>query len=50
MLDLGSGKGYLSEFLALKYNYLVVGVDSNQINTDAASKRNDKVEMIRLLK
>ena len=43
VLDLGSGKGYLSECLALRYGYTVVGVDSQQINTDGASKRNRKV-------
>ena len=43
VLDLGSGKGYLSEYLALRYGYTVVGVDSQQTNTAGASKRNEKV-------
>lgn len=43
VLDLGSGKGYLSEYLALHFGYTVVGVDSQQVNTDGAWKRNAKV-------
>eukprot|EP00731_Ephydatia_muelleri_P021994 Em0014g585a len=43
VLDLGSGKGYLSEHLALKYGLAVVGVDSQSSNTHGAQCRNMKV-------
>ena len=43
VLDIGSGKGYLSEHLALNYGLTVVGMDSQRTNTDGAHKRNQKV-------
>lgn len=44
-MDLGSGKGYLSEHLALKYGLAVVGVDSQSSNTRGAHCRNMKVRI-----
>lgn len=43
ILDLGSGKGYLSQNLALQYGLKVIGVDSSQGNTENAKKRNEKL-------
>ncbi|XP_074612813.1 putative methyltransferase-like protein 25 [Acropora palmata] len=43
ILDLGSGKGYLSQNLALQYGLKVIGVDSSQGNTENANKRNEKL-------
>lgn len=43
ILDLGSGKGYLSQYLALQYGLNVIGVDSSDSNTQNAAKRNDKL-------
>ncbi len=43
VLDLGSGKGYLSQHLSLRYGLTVVGMDSHGANTDGALKRNRKV-------
>ena len=43
ILDLGSGKGYLSQALALQYGLPVVGVDSSDSNTHGAQKRNEKL-------
>ncbi|XP_071941882.1 probable methyltransferase-like protein 25 [Antedon mediterranea] len=40
VVDIGSGKGYLSYFLSKYYNLDVIGVDSSCINTAGASKRN----------
>lgn len=42
-MDLGSGKGYLSQNLALQYGLKVIGVDSSQGNTENANKRNKKL-------
>ena len=42
-MDLGSGKGYLSQNLALQYGLKVIGVDSSQGNTENANKRNEKL-------
>ncbi|XP_042524241.1 methyltransferase-like protein 25 [Dipodomys spectabilis] len=44
VIDLGSGKGYLSSFLALKYGLKVYGVDSSNTNTHGAKKRNRKLK------
>lgn len=43
ILDLGSGKGYLSQYLALQYGLKVIGVDSSHANTESAIKRNGKL-------
>ena len=43
VLDLGSGKGYLSQHLALCNDLTVVGVDAQLGNTVAANRRNKKV-------
>ncbi len=46
MLDVGSGKGYLSQHLALCHGLTVVGVDSQLGNTASARKRNRKVGVL----
>ncbi|XP_032222309.2 probable methyltransferase-like protein 25 isoform X2 [Nematostella vectensis] len=43
VLDLGSGKGYLSQALALDYGLTVTGVDSKDMNTQNAVKRSMKL-------
>lgn len=42
VLDLGSGRGYLSQYLAMKYSMSVVGVDAEGSNTHSAMERNRK--------
>ena len=42
-MDIGSGKGYLSQHLALHYGLTVIGVDAQEINTLGAETRNRKV-------
>ena len=42
-MDLGSGKGYLSQYLALQYGLQVIGVDSSISNTRNAVKRNERL-------
>ena len=44
MVDIGSGKGYLSEQLSLMYHLRVVGVDASNVNTHSAQNRNRKLE------
>ena len=44
MVDVGSGKGYLSEYLAVEHGLVVVGLDSEQGNTTGAIERCRKVE------
>ncbi|XP_037701863.1 methyltransferase-like protein 25 isoform X4 [Choloepus didactylus] len=44
VIDLGSGKGYLSSFLSLKYGLKVYGIDSSNINTHGAEERNRKLK------
>ncbi|XP_048214645.1 probable methyltransferase-like protein 25 isoform X2 [Perognathus longimembris pacificus] len=44
VIDLGSGKGYLSSFLSLKYGLKVYGVDSSNTNTHGAKERNRKLK------
>ncbi|XP_076967643.1 putative methyltransferase-like protein 25 [Tamandua tetradactyla] len=44
VIDLGSGKGYLSSFLSLKYGLNVYGIDSSNINTRGAEERNRKLK------
>jgi hypothetical protein len=41
VVDLGSGKGYLSTQLAFQHKLCVIGVDAQNINTKGASKRAD---------
>lgn len=43
ILDLGSGKGYLSQHLSLQYGLNVIGVDSSVLNTQNAVKRNERL-------
>ncbi|XP_058424694.1 probable methyltransferase-like protein 25 [Diceros bicornis minor] len=44
VIDLGSGKGYLSSFLSLKYGLKVYGIDSSSTNTHGAEERNRKLK------
>nr|XP_033807715.1 methyltransferase-like protein 25 [Geotrypetes seraphini] len=44
VIDLGSGKGYLSSFLSLHYDLKVYGIDSSSINTSGATERNRKLK------
>lgn len=44
MVDVGSGKGYLSSFLSLRYDLRVYGIDSSSINTHGAQERNRKLK------
>ncbi|XP_070927455.1 probable methyltransferase-like protein 25 isoform X1 [Macaca nemestrina] len=44
VIDLGSGKGYLSSFLSLKYGFKVYGIDSSNTNTHGAEERNRKLK------
>ncbi|XP_010608428.1 methyltransferase-like protein 25 isoform X1 [Fukomys damarensis] len=44
VIDLGSGKGYLSSFLSLKYGLTVYGIDSSNTNTHGAQERNRKLK------
>lgn len=44
VIDLGSGKGYLSSFLSLQYGLQVFGIDSSSINTHGAQERNRKLK------
>lgn len=44
VIDLGSGKGYLSSFLSLKYGLNVYGIDSSNANTHGAEERNRKLK------
>ena len=39
---MGSGKGYLSQHLALRHGLCVVGVDAQQRHTQGAQRRNKK--------
>ncbi|XP_040029084.2 putative methyltransferase-like protein 25 [Gasterosteus aculeatus] len=44
VIDVGSGKGYLSSFLSLQYCLRVYGIDSSSTNTHGAQERNRKLE------
>ncbi|XP_016054912.1 PREDICTED: methyltransferase-like protein 25 isoform X2 [Miniopterus natalensis] len=44
IIDLGSGKGYLSSYLSLKYGLKVYGIDSSNTNTHGAQERNRKLK------
>ncbi|KFP87427.1 Methyltransferase-like 25, partial [Acanthisitta chloris] len=43
VIDIGSGKGYLSSFLSMQYNLQVYGIDSSNSNTNGAHERNRKL-------
>ncbi|XP_072511589.1 probable methyltransferase-like protein 25 isoform X2 [Notamacropus eugenii] len=44
VIDLGSGKGYLSSFLSMQYGLKVYGIDSSSVNTHGAKERNRKLK------
>ncbi|XP_042860929.1 methyltransferase-like protein 25 isoform X2 [Penaeus japonicus] len=44
VMDLGSGKGYLSSSLVLQYGLNVLAMDSSPVNTTSALTRNTKLE------
>ncbi|XP_047245696.1 methyltransferase-like protein 25 isoform X2 [Girardinichthys multiradiatus] len=44
VIDVGSGKGYLSSFLSLQYGLQVFGIDSSSTNTHGAQERNRKLK------
>ncbi|KAM4570027.1 putative methyltransferase-like protein 25 isoform 2-T2 [Odontesthes bonariensis] len=44
VIDVGSGKGYLSSFLSLQYGLRVYGIDSSSTNTHGAQERNRKLK------
>ncbi|XP_027761149.1 methyltransferase-like protein 25 isoform X2 [Empidonax traillii] len=44
VIDIGSGKGYLSSFLSMQYNLKVYGIDSSNSNTNGACERNRKLK------
>ncbi|NXO25251.1 MET25 protein, partial [Cisticola juncidis] len=44
VIDIGSGKGYLSSFLSMQYNFKVYGIDSSSSNTNGAHERNRKLK------
>lgn len=45
IVDIGGGKGYLSSVLALAYNFNVLGIDSQSINSEGAKNRTIKFEV-----
>lgn len=45
LVDVGSGKGYLSSFLTLLYEFKVLAIDSSSINTVGCEKRGAKLEV-----
>ncbi|XP_047118887.1 probable methyltransferase-like protein 25 [Schistocerca piceifrons] len=44
IVDVGSGKGYLTSLLALHHSLKVLGVDSSSVNTHGATKRTQKLQ------
>ncbi|XP_057711279.1 methyltransferase-like protein 25 [Corythoichthys intestinalis] len=44
VIDVGSGKGYLSSFLSLQHGLRVFGIDSSSTNTHGAQERNRKLK------
>ncbi|XP_038636165.1 methyltransferase-like protein 25 isoform X1 [Scyliorhinus canicula] len=44
VIDIGSGKGYLSSYLSMQYGLTVYGVDSSSTNTSGANERNRKLK------
>src|SRR5690606_37299514 len=45
IIDIGSGKGYLTQVLAHQYSLKVLGVDNNQLVVTNAQKRKEKIEI-----
>lgn len=45
IVDIGGGKGYLSSLLALAYNFNVLGIDCQSINSEGARNRTIKFEV-----
>lgn len=43
VIDIGSGKGYLSQYLTLQYGLQVIGIDSSDTNTHGAKERSRKL-------
>ncbi|XP_033629267.1 methyltransferase-like protein 25 [Asterias rubens] len=43
MVDIGSGKGYLGNYLTLQYGLDVIGIDSSDSNTHGARERSQKL-------
>uniref|UniRef100_A0A3B4A476 Methyltransferase domain-containing protein n=1 Tax=Periophthalmus magnuspinnatus TaxID=409849 RepID=A0A3B4A476_9GOBI len=44
IIDVGSGKGYLSSFLSMQYGLQVYGIDSSSTNTHGAQERDRKLK------
>jgi hypothetical protein len=44
IIDIGSGKGYLTQVLSYKYDLNVIGIDNNDLNTKNAQKRINNLE------
>ncbi|XP_078075911.1 putative methyltransferase-like protein 25 isoform X2 [Mustelus asterias] len=44
VIDIGSGKGYLSSYLSMQYGLTVYGIDSSSTNTSGANERNRKLK------
>uniref|UniRef100_UPI00398E6F24 probable methyltransferase-like protein 25 isoform X2 n=1 Tax=Pristiophorus japonicus TaxID=55135 RepID=UPI00398E6F24 len=44
VIDIGSGKGYLSSYLSMQYGLNVYGIDSSSTNTNGANERNRKLK------
>lgn len=44
VIDVGSGKGYLSSFLSMQHGLRVFGIDSSSVNTHGAQERNRKLK------
>ncbi|KAK7886157.1 hypothetical protein WMY93_025778 [Mugilogobius chulae] len=44
VIDVGSGKGYLSSFLSMQYGLQVFGIDSSSTNTHGAQERDRKLK------
>ncbi|XP_041071899.1 methyltransferase-like protein 25 isoform X3 [Carcharodon carcharias] len=44
VIDIGSGKGYLSSYLSMQYGLSVYGIDSSSTNTSGANERNRKLK------
>ncbi|XP_055010000.1 methyltransferase-like protein 25 isoform X2 [Boleophthalmus pectinirostris] len=44
IIDVGSGKGYLSSFLSMQYGLQVYGIDSSSTNTHGARERDRKLK------
>lgn len=45
IVDLGSGRGYLSTSLVIQYGINVVAIDSSDINTNSGLVRNSKLQV-----